>query len=112
MCMESHNIYEALASRRRELGLSQQELAERAGMRREKVNRIESQHIEIGINEIFRLLDVVGLAISIDKKPSAKKAHSKVAHVNSHGLQPGDFESESFFDGSRAKVVNWGKIPR
>lgn len=111
MCMKSHNIYELLASRRRELGLSQQELADRVGMRREKVNRIESQRIEIGLGEISRLLDVVGLVISVEKKLGAKQARSKVA-LNSHGLAPRDFESASFFDGSKAKVIDWGKTPR
>ena len=105
--MKSHNIYELLASRRRELGLSQQELADRVGMRREKVNRIESQRIEIGLGEISRLLDVVGLVISVEKKLGAKQARS-----NSHGLAPRDFESASFFDGSKAKVIDWGKTPR
>jgi transcriptional regulator with XRE-family HTH domain len=109
--MNPHKIYELLASRRRELGLSQQELADRVGMRREKVNRIESQRIEIGLGEISRLLDVVGLVISVEKKPGAKQSSSKKA-LNSHGLEPGDFESASFFDGSRAKVIDWGKIPR
>lgn len=111
--MKSHNIYAALAARRRELGLSQQELAERAGMRREKVNRIESQRIEIGLNELSRLLDVLGLEISIFRKSVANRAHSNQrAHVNSHGLAPEDFEKASFFDGSNAKVVDWGKAPR
>lgn len=34
--MEPHRIYSMIASRRKELGLSQQELGRRAGLRREK----------------------------------------------------------------------------
>ena len=113
MCVESHKLYAALAARRRELGLSQHELAERAGMRREKVNRIESQRIEIGLNELSRLLDVLGLEISVSRKPAANPDRSnRSAHVNSHGLAPEDFEKASFFDGSNAKVLDWGKAPR
>jgi len=111
--MDSHKLYAVLVARRRELGLSQQELAERVGMRREKVNRIESQRMEVGLNELSRLLDVLGLEISVSRKPIANRAHSNhVAHVNSHGLAPEDFEKASFFDGSNAKVVDWGKVPR
>ena len=111
--MDSHIIYSLLASRRRELGLSQLELAQRAGLRREKLNRIESQRADIGLDELYRLFDVLGLRISVDKKPAAKEnVQNQVAKPNSHGLMPNDFEKASFVDGSRARVVDWGKAPK
>lgn len=110
--MESHKIYEMLASRRRELGWSQQELAERAGMRREKVNRIESQRIDVGLSEISRLLEIVGLSVCVQPFPSGQVPLDQRGPVNSHGLAPSDFEKASFFDGRKAKVISWGKVPR
>ena len=56
MCVKQH-IYPILASQRRRLGLSQQELAARAGLRREKVNRIESKAEDVSLEELSRLLD-------------------------------------------------------
>ena len=113
MCMDSHIIYSLLSSRRRELGLSQQELAQRAGLRREKVNRIESQKADVGLDELNRLLDVLGLQISVEKKPVAKRiVVSEAAAQNSHGLMPDDFEKASFVDGSRARIINRGKVPK
>ena len=113
MYMDSHIIYSLLAARRRELGLSQQDLAQRAGLRREKVNRIESQRADVGLDEIYRLLDVLGLQISVDRKPAAKRiVQSDVANPDSHGLMPDDIAKASFVDGSRAKVVDWGKAPK
>lgn len=119
--MKSHIIY-LLASRRRMLGLSQQELAARAGLRREKVNRLESKGEDIGLDELCRLLDAVGLELSVSDKGAAKssargsvrhRGHSSVrASQRSHSLVPGDFEKASFIDGAKAKIIDWGKVPR
>lgn len=106
-------MYSLLASRRREMGMSQQDLANRAGLRREKVNRIESQRADVGLDELCRLLDVLGLQISVGKKPAAKRFdESEVAKPDSHGLMPQNFAKASFVDGSRARVVDWGKAPK
>lgn len=113
MYMNSRIIYSLLAARRRELGLSQQDLAQRAGLRREKVNRIESQRADVGLDELCRLLDVLGLQMSIDKKPAdMRMVQRDVAKPDSHGLMPEDFAKASFVDGSLARVVDWGKAPK
>ena len=111
--MDSHIITSLLAARRRELGLSQQDLAQRAGLRREKVNRIESQRADVGLDELCRLLDVLGLQMSIDKKlADMRMVQRDVAKPDSHGLMPQDFAKASFVDGSRTRVVDWGKAPK
>lgn len=94
--------------------MSQQALAARAGLRREKLNRIESREQNIGIDELCRLLDILGLELHVrekgragesgeDQSPSARSARQ---------LAPQAFHKASFLDGSRAKILSWGKIPR
>lgn len=117
--MIAHIIYPLLASRRRMLGMSQQELAARAGLRREKVNRIESKYEDIGLDELCRLLDAVGLEISVsDKRPSSAKGPAGKRHQlsvpaanQSHNLKLGNFDKAAFIDGAKAKILDWGKVP-
>ena len=105
MCVKSH-IYLILASQRRRLGLSQQELAARAGLRREKVNRVESKGEDLSFEDMCRLLDAVGLVLVVEEK--------KDSPVPDEGrrLAPKAFDKASFIDGSRAKILSWGKVPR
>lgn len=123
MCVKQH-IYQLLASRRRMLGLSQQQLAARAGSRREKVNRVESKGEDIGVDELSRLLDAVGLELSVAPKVDVNSARSAslpvapIVQVNSPSSQsavrqvPKKFRDASFIDGSKARILNWGKVPR
>jgi len=104
--MKQH-IYPVLASQRRRLGLSQQELAARAGLRREKVNRIESKAEDVSLEELSRLLDAVGLEFVVREKGEAASLPQSVRH-----LAPREFDKASFIDGSRAKILSWGKVPR
>lgn len=118
--MKSHILYRLLASRRRMLGMSQQELAARAGLRREKVNRIECKYEDMGLEELCRLLDAVGLEISVaDKGASSARGSARQRHQSgvpaskkSHNLKPGDFEKAAFVDGAKARILDWGKVPR
>jgi len=103
--MKSH-IYSLLASQRRRLGLSQQELAARAGLRREKVNRIESKAEDVSLEELSRLLDAVGLVLVVQEKSAAPLSHA------ARQLAPREFDKASFIDGSKAKILSWGKVPR
>jgi transcriptional regulator with XRE-family HTH domain len=105
MCVKQH-IYPVLAAQRRRLGLSQQELAARAGLRREKVNRVESKGEDISLEEMSRLLDAVGLALVVQEKSAAPLPHA------ARPLAPREFDKASFIDGSKAKILNWGKVPR
>lgn len=111
MCVKQH-IYSLLASQRRRLGLSQQELAARAGLRREKISRLESKGESIGFDELCRLLDAVGLELAVQEKgmqPSS--APSSVSNA-ARALPPREFRKASFIDGSKAKILSWGKLPR
>lgn len=114
MCVKSHYLYNLLASRRRAQGLSQEALANRAGMRREKVNRIESKGEQVGLDEFCRLLDVVGLELSVQNKKPPNNRYSLGAggQANPHGQVPSAFDEASLVDGSRARIVDWGKIPK
>lgn len=105
--MKQH-IYARLASERRRLQLSQQELAARAGLRREKLNRVESRHEDISLEEISRLLDAVGLALVVQKKEEEAIASSAPP---APGLVPQAFDKAAFIDGSKARILDWGKVP-
>jgi len=96
-----------LASQRRRLSLSQQELAARAGLRREKVNRVESKAEDVSLEEMSRLLDAVGLELVVREKGEAAARPQSARH-----LAPREFHKASFIDGAKAKILNWGKIPR
>lgn len=89
--------------------MSQSELAARAGLRREKLNRIESRGQNIGIDELCRLLDVVGLELVVREK---ERAVEQPESLSGPRLVPQELHKASFIDGSRAKILSWGKIPR
>ena len=109
MCVKQH-IYPLLASQRRRLGLSQQELAARAGLRREKVNRVESKGEDVSFDELWRLLDAVGLEFVIREK---NEALSPLPSAFESHLARQEFSNQaSLIDGSRAKILSWGKVPR
>ena len=97
--------------------MSQQELAARAGLRREKVNRIESRDQNIGFDELCRLLDALGLELFVREKGRAGSSleqgsyPSQSAH-SARQLEPQEFHKASFIDGSKAKILSWGKVPR
>jgi len=113
--MKQH-IYPVLAAHRRRLGLSQKKLASLAGLRREKVNRIESKGENIGVEELSRLLDAVGLELYVSEKgqPSAfqQSVFPSVVKDQSSRSVPQDFRKAAFIDGSKAKILSWGKVPR
>lgn len=114
MCMKNH-IYSVLASHRRKLDMSQQELAARAGLRREKLNRIESRHQNIGFEELCRLLDAVGLELCVRERGEAKsfvESESPLRSSRAPRLVPQDFHQASLIDGSKAKILSWGKVPK
>lgn len=115
MCVKQH-IYAVLASQRRRLGLSQQELAARAGLRREKVNRVESKGEDVSVEDLSRLLDAVGLELAVRAKGEAPSQSSPSAAVplshSARQMLPQEFDRASFIDGSKVKVLSWGKVPR
>lgn len=104
--MKQH-IYSMLAAQRRRLGISQQELAARAGLRREKVNRIESKGEDVGLDQLCRLLDAVGLELHVGEKSKARSASPDPVRR----LKPQDFDKVAFVDGAKARILDWGKLP-
>lgn len=115
--MKQH-IYPLLAAYRRRLGMSQRELASLAGLRREKVNRIESKAEDVGLEELSRLLDAVGLELHVSEKGKSNNLQSVPSDANAspsrfeRHLIPQDFRQAAFIDGSKARILNWGKVPK
>ena len=113
--MKEH-IYSLLVSERRRIGLSQQELAVRAGLRREKVNRVESKGEDISVAELSRLLDALGLELTVVEKGAAPVSSSAISGAprsrSERHLLPREFDRASFIDGAKARILRWGKVPR
>lgn len=108
--MKQH-IYARLIAERRRLGISQQELAARAGLRREKVNRLESRGEDAGLDDVLRLLDVVGLELAVREKREAPPENRSRPDPG-RGPRAEDFREGAFIDGSKASIRNWGRFPR
>lgn len=112
MCVKQH-IYSVLAAQRRARRISQQELAALAGLRREKVNRIESKGEDVGIDALCRLLDVLGLELSVSPRGQAgSSSFSAPARPLEHPLEPQEFRKAAVFEGAKAKVLKWGRLSR
>lgn len=118
----NQHIYSILAAKRRALGLSQHQLALLAGLRREKVNRVESQHEDISLRDLGRLLDAVGLKLIVavkdrDDPPSgvlqvsSRQAANSPQSPNHHKLKPTRISKAAIVDGAKAVIVSWGKAP-
>jgi transcriptional regulator with XRE-family HTH domain len=111
MCVKQH-IYAVLAAQRRRLGLSQQDLAARAALRREKISRLESKGESIGLDELSRLLDAVGLELAVKEKEAQPAPAASSLSAAPRSLPPRDFRKASFVDGSKARILSWGKLPK
>ncbi len=92
--------------------MSQQELAARAGLRREKINRIECKGEDVGVEDLCRLLDAVGLELHVRAKGDAVSPSPPADAPGARRLAPQAFHEASFIDGSKARIVDWGKVPR
>ena len=88
----------------------------RAGLRREKVNRVESKGEDISLEEMSRLLDAVGLMLAVHEKGEVLSSSPALSVAPlSHDVRrlvPLEFSKASFIDGSKARILNWGKVPR
>ena len=119
MCVNKHislGIYPILAARRRALGLSQQELGLLAGLRREKINRVESRREDISLSDLGRLLDAVGLKLIVAAKDSDEPLAGalpveSLPSSNNHKLKPKRLSKAAIADGAKAVIVSWGKVP-
>jgi hypothetical protein len=81
-------------------------------LRREKVNRVESKGEDISFEEMSRLLDAVGLALVVHEKGAALSPPAASLPHPARQLVPREFDKASFIDGSKAKILSWGKVPR
>ncbi len=79
-----------------------------AGLRREKLNRVESRREDLGYDDMARLLDALGWElVAVRKSESAPDPAP-----DPRRLVPQSFRKAGFIDGAKAKIVDWGKIPR
>ncbi len=63
--MRPDEIIAAIVKRRKQLGLTQAQLVARAGISRRTLVAIESGKHDIGIRKLMRLLDSIGLTLSL-----------------------------------------------
>lgn len=88
-------------------------MAARAGLRREKVNRVESKQEDISLEDISRLLDAVGLVLVVQRKEDGVPSALPAAPMppEPRRLVPQEFDKAAFIDGSKARILSWGKVP-
>lgn len=60
-------IGQKLKSLRKEAGISQTEMAEKTGLKRQNLDRVESGQFNTGIDTIQKMCEVLGVEINIDK---------------------------------------------
>ena len=63
--MNVEEIVAAIIARRKMLGLTQAQLAERAGVSRRTIIAVEAGQHDIGVRKLLRLLDSTGLTLSV-----------------------------------------------
>lgn len=95
--------------------MSQQDLAALAGLRREKINRVESRHEDVSLSDLGRILDALDLKLVVaakgqagDDRGAAEKAGDWPS--GNHVLKPLRMADASFIDGAKAKILKWGKV--
>lgn len=57
---------EVLRDRRKALGMTQKELAERVGRNRTYINRIEKGETDLQLSSFFRIADALGIMLRLD----------------------------------------------
>lgn len=77
---------------------------------------MESKGEDIGIEDLCRLLDAMGLELIVSQKGEAKSPAgdlpSKASFRHENRLMPQAFHEAAFIDGSKVKVLSWGKVPK
>ena len=64
----------AIRGRRLSMGLSQTELARRAGVSRPWLSRVEEGKLTAGLSLTIRLLDVLGLGLQLEVRDSSARS--------------------------------------
>lgn len=73
---DATGLSQALRSRRRELGLTQDELGQRAGLAAKHVSRIENGTHEPRISTLFALVSALGLELVLGEDGTVLRAPS------------------------------------
>ena len=60
---------EVLRDRRKELGLTQKELAERIGRERTYINRVEQGETDLQLSSFIRIADALGIKLLLEANP-------------------------------------------
>lgn len=63
--MKAEEIVAAIIARRKTLGLTQEQLAQRAGLSRRTIISVDAAQHDIGFIKLLRLLDSTGLTLSV-----------------------------------------------
>ncbi len=66
-----------LASRRKQLGLSQADVAARVGLSQNRLSVLEKDSAAMTARQMLALLNALGLDIAINERPSAAKTRSE-----------------------------------
>ena len=66
-----------LASRRKQLGLSQTDVAARVGLSQNRLSVLEKDSAAMTARQMLALLNALGLDIAINARPSAAKTRSE-----------------------------------
>lgn len=75
--MNAHTLMLPIQRKRKELGLTQQQLAAMAGLSRQSLNGIERGTVNVTLDNLGRLLDILGLAITISDPEAERRAAGK-----------------------------------
>ena len=121
MCDIKHNkcvikhIFPIITAQRRLLGMSQQDLAALAGLRREKINRLESRHENVSLSDLVKILDALDLKLVVAAKGQAGDEGGAAENAGdwpsgNHVLKPMPMADASFIDGAKAKILNSGLV--
>ena len=64
--LDAYFYGEVLRERRKSLGITQKELAERVGRDRTYINRIEKGETDLQLSSFIRIADALGIALRLD----------------------------------------------
>ncbi len=75
--MNPHILMLPIQRKRKALGLTQQQLADMAGLSRQSLNGIERGTVNVTLENLGRLLDILGLSIAISDPQAERQAAGK-----------------------------------
>jgi transcriptional regulator with XRE-family HTH domain len=75
--MNTHTLMLPIQHKRKALGLTQQQLADMAGLSRQSLNGIERGTVNVTLDNLGRLLDILGLSLSISDTEAERLASGR-----------------------------------